>query len=211
MPGLVQRYNISAEHAKLLSTRPSHQRTSHARSPSAARPLAAARAEATSWYAAAVPPLADVQTALRRGRRDPDASQARAFRFYAPLVVFGVLFAIAVLALDPHSIAHRVLARRQGQGRAAELVLCVGTVMGAVGAALLVLRMIIWSVAEIAEMVVEAEAGQRAGGKGNTVELPSSNVLLGMYARDIENAVPTNRHTLFVENRQGNAKASLTS
>ena len=48
MPGLIQRYSASAEHAALLSTRP--------HTPARARPLAAARTEAASWYAAAVPP-----------------------------------------------------------------------------------------------------------------------------------------------------------
>ncbi|KAL6309829.1 hypothetical protein BKA93DRAFT_723038 [Sparassis latifolia] len=182
MPGLVQRYNVSVEYSELLSTTPkdpSVRGPSHLsggrRWRSAAQ--AAIATEASSWYEAACPSSQDLQVVLRRFHDDPDISRELVFGFLCPLFVFGTLFTVCVVALQPRSFAHHILTAPREHLQ--ELMKFGAALFGGLTAGILFLRTAVWCVAEASTAVV-AQAGSGVGRTvRNSETLPSSNVLLG--------------------------------
>ncbi|KAI0667362.1 hypothetical protein C8Q78DRAFT_375012 [Trametes maxima] len=181
MPGLIQRHNAVEEYAALISTNPSsaHRRRTRNLERSDA-PSSGARAalsyEAEEWYEAVCPPLEDVQDFIRRFHADPDFSQDRLFAFLAPLVAFGVLFVVVVVAVQPHSFAHRIL---DAAGDHTEDVLKVGGMLvGGILLSLVTLKCAIWGVAEGASVVLSIESREERG-RRESAGVPSSNMVLG--------------------------------
>ncbi|KAH9948741.1 hypothetical protein B0H21DRAFT_731777 [Amylocystis lapponica] len=176
MPGLVQRYKISSEYAELVSTAPTQRcRTRRGRRWTSAA-TAAISDEASSWYAAACPPLEDIQAVLQRVQADQDFSQERTFRFLSPLLVFGILFATAVVALQPYSFAHHILSAPKEHTR--ELITWGTALVGSLLAGLAILRAVIWCVAEVSDMILVVDRS-RDERQRNTEPLPPASVLLG--------------------------------
>ncbi|KAI0358735.1 hypothetical protein OH77DRAFT_1421178 [Trametes cingulata] len=181
MPGLIQRHNAVAEYAALISTNPSstHRRNRRLRThdeyvPATTR--AAISDEAADWYEAVCPPLEEVQDAIRRFQADPDFSQERVFAFLAPIVVFGALFIVAVIAVQPHSFAHRILDDPSGHTKDVAKVL--GLLSGGISLSVVTLKCVIWGVAELASIVLTLENKEERA-RRESDGLPSSNMVLG--------------------------------
>ncbi|KAH9942563.1 hypothetical protein B0H21DRAFT_824120 [Amylocystis lapponica] len=178
MPGLVQRYKISSEYAELVSTVPTQRSRTHRGRRWTSAATAAISDEASSWYTAACPPLEDLQAVLQRIRVDQDFSQERTFRFLSPLLVFGILFATAVIALQPYSFAHHILSAPKEHTR--EIVTWGMALVGSLLAGLVILRTVIWCVAEVSDMIIVMDR-RRDERERNTKPLPPANVLLGAF------------------------------
>ncbi|THH33531.1 hypothetical protein EUX98_g690 [Antrodiella citrinella] len=151
---LIKRYNQVAEYSELISTKPrtgsssAGIRSRHGRggSPTIAD-------EASGWLEAVCP--SDIQSAVRRFQNHPDLSQEKVFGFLYPIYVFALLFALAVVALQPKSFAHHVLADPRGHPR--EMTLGVAALAGAMLVGLAFLRIVIWGIAVVAVMVVDRQ------------------------------------------------------
>lgn len=180
MPGLVQRYNVSSEYAALLSTSPSPR---HARSRRISdnhhwhSAHTAVTDEASAWFEAVFPPLVDVQDFLRRIQGDPDFSQTRIFAFMCPLVIFGSLFTLCVIALQPETSIHRMVTNPTSHWN--EIAVGCLKLLGGFLAGLAALRTIIWSVAEVSTLIVAIEREDVP--RGNTEHLPNPSVMLGGF------------------------------
>ncbi|KAI0641827.1 hypothetical protein C8Q79DRAFT_1014220 [Trametes meyenii] len=182
MPGLIQRHNAVEEYAALISTNASsaHRRRGRRLEHSIAKTSNAGTTlsdEAEEWYEAVCPPLEDVQDFIRRFHADPDFSQDRVFAFLAPLFAFGVLFVVAVVAVQPHSFAHRIL--DAARDHTAEDVLKVGgMLLGGILLSLVALKCVIWGVAEGASVVLSMENRDERG-RREEAGIPSSGMVLG--------------------------------
>ncbi|KAI0776883.1 hypothetical protein BD413DRAFT_523541 [Trametes elegans] len=182
MPGLIQRYNAVAEYSEFITTNPSstqRRRTRHTTSPngpSSAR--AALSSEAAEWYEAVCPPLEEIQDVLRRFRADPEFSQERVFAFCAPIVVFGALFIVAVVAVQPHSFAHRILDAPGAHTR--DIATFASILVGGVVLSLVVLKCAIWGIAEISSVVMGMETREERE-RRESEGIPSSNMVLGGF------------------------------
>ncbi|KAI0671094.1 hypothetical protein C8Q78DRAFT_1079035 [Trametes maxima] len=164
MPGLVQRHNVIEEYATLISTNPSSIRRRRNRQlerdvgagPSTTR--AALTDEAEEWYEAIY------------------FSQERVFAFLAPLVVFGALFTVVVIAVQPHSFAHRIL--EAPHSRTEDMLKIGGMLAGGILLSLLVLKCATWGVAESSSVVLSMESRSTRSRKERE-GVPSTNMVFG--------------------------------
>lgn len=179
MPGLVKRYHAGAAYAAQLSTNPSTRRALRDEedyTPSSTR--AAISDEAADWYEAVCPPLEEVQDVIRRFHADPDFSQERVFAFLAPIVIFGALFVVAVVAVQPHSFAHRILDNPESSTR--DMLRLVGFLIGGIVLSAVTLKCAVWGIAEISSIILtmktteERRRRERSGA-------PPSNILGGIF------------------------------
>ncbi|KAH9895774.1 hypothetical protein C8Q73DRAFT_689394 [Cubamyces lactineus] len=179
MPGLIHRYNAVAEYSSLVSTNPSstsRRRIQRAQRSETTSTRAALSNEAAEWYDAVCPPLEEIQDAIRRFQSDPDFTQDRTFAFLAPLFVFGALFVVAIVAVQPHSFAHRIL---DAPGdHTPDIMKVTGILFGGVLFSLVILRCIIWGVSEMSTLVVSLESREERRNRERS-GIPSSNLVLG--------------------------------
>ncbi|KAI0364429.1 hypothetical protein BV20DRAFT_859652 [Pilatotrama ljubarskyi] len=181
MPGLIQRHNAVAEYSALISTNPSstHRRNRRLRTDDEYVPTTARMAisnEAADWYEAVCPPLEEVQDVIRRFQADPDFSQDRVFAFLAPIVVFGALFIVVVVAVQPHSFAHRILDDPSGHTR--DMAKVFGLLSGGMLLSLVTLKCIICGVAELATIILTLQNKEKRG-RREREGVPSSDMVLG--------------------------------
>ncbi|KAI0653676.1 hypothetical protein C8Q70DRAFT_1090867 [Cubamyces menziesii] len=179
MPGLIQRHNAVAEYSAMVSTNPSAVHRRHiqrVQRHGATSARAALCNEVSDWYEAVCPPIEEVQDAIRRFQSDPDFTQDRVFTFLAPLFVFGALFVVAVVAVQPHSFAHRILDTPGDHTR--DIAKVTGFLLGGVLLSLVVLRCIIWGVSEISSVIVSLSSTEERRSRERS-GIPSSNLVLG--------------------------------
>ncbi|KAI0325149.1 hypothetical protein GY45DRAFT_1438587 [Cubamyces sp. BRFM 1775] len=179
MPGLIHRYNAVAEYSALVSTNPSsinRRRLQRVPKHEITSTRATLSDEAAEWYDAVCPPLEEVQDAIRRFQSDPDFTQDRTFAFLAPLFVFGALFVVAMVAVQPHSFAHRILDAPGDHTQ--DIAKVAGILLGGVLFSLVILRCTIWGVSEISTVVVSLESREERRNRERS-GIPSSNLVLG--------------------------------
>ncbi|KAI8977846.1 hypothetical protein BD414DRAFT_495810 [Trametes punicea] len=179
MPGLIQRYNAVAEYSALISTNSSSAHRRHARraaGDTAPSTRASLSDEAADWYEAICPPLQEVQDVVRRIQADPDFSQERIFSFLAPIVVFSALFIVAVIAVQPHSFAHRILDAPKDHTE--DIIKFAGILVGGVALSLVALKCIIWGLAELSTMIAALETRDNRSRREDE-GIPTSNLVLG--------------------------------
>ncbi|KAH9848252.1 hypothetical protein C2E23DRAFT_845012 [Lenzites betulinus] len=184
MPGLIQRHNAVAEYSALISTSPSstHRRNRHANRDENYKPAstrAAITDEAADWYEAFCPPLEDIQDVIRRFDADPDFSQDRVFAFLAPIVVFGALFVVAVVAVQPHSFAHRILDSNPTT-HLADIMRLAAILAAGIVLSVVTLKCVVWGVAEISSMILATKTKEEKRRRERSGVPPSeSNLVLG--------------------------------
>ncbi|KAI0631619.1 hypothetical protein C8Q77DRAFT_1127912 [Trametes polyzona] len=179
MPGLIQRYNAVAEYSAFISTNPSSTRQRSRRDNTDHTPTttrAAISDEAAAWYEAMCPPLEDVQDVIRRFHANPDLSQDRVFAFLAPIVVFGALFVVAVVAVQPHSFAHRILDNPSNSRE--DVVRFAGFLAAGILFSVVALKCIIWGIAELSSVILSMENKEERSSRESR-GIPSSNLVLG--------------------------------
>ncbi|KAI0366458.1 hypothetical protein BV20DRAFT_981942 [Pilatotrama ljubarskyi] len=186
MPSLIKRYNAVAEYSALMSTNPSAQlRGRHLRrddSDSTASPTscAALSDEAQEWYEAMCPPLEDWQEVIQRFQDHPEFSQERIFIFFAPFVVFSVLFVVAIIAVQPHSFVHRIL--EQPSNHIGDMVEIFALMSGGLFSGLLTLKCFLWGVAELASVVLAMETKkERRIREGDGIPTSSDTMVLSGF------------------------------
>jgi len=147
---LIKRYNQVAEYSELISTNPRAGRSSAG---IRSRHHGGLSDEASGWLEAVC--VSDIQGAVRRFQNHPDLSQEQIFGFLYPIYIFTLLFALAVVAFQPKSFAHHVLA--DPKGHPSEMALGLAALAGVMLVGLVMLRLIIWSIAKVAVVVVDWE------------------------------------------------------
>lgn len=175
---LIQRYNAGAEYSALISTNPSASSRRRAEDYKPASTRAAISDEAADWYEAVCPPLEEVQDVIRRFHADPEFSQERVFAFLAPIVVFGALFVVAVVAVQPHSFAHRIMGDPAAGGR--ELARFAGFLVGGIVLSVVVLKCAVWGVAEVSTIILSMKTKEEIR-KRERSGAPPSNILGGIF------------------------------
>ncbi|KAI0797047.1 hypothetical protein C8Q75DRAFT_223386 [Abortiporus biennis] len=174
---IVKRYNPSAEYAEMLSTTPHDGGTKQSKNDTWTTAAHNAFSnEASSWYDAVVPSSKDMQDLVHRIHSYSNMTQQTTFEFIYPLCIFATLFAFAVVALQPNSFAHHILANPREHPK--ELGIGALALVGIILGILLILRIIIWATAEIVSTLMK-NASPRVRKKMNTQPLPTTKTLLG--------------------------------
>ncbi|KAI0819770.1 hypothetical protein BC628DRAFT_1400948 [Trametes gibbosa] len=184
MPGLIQRHNAVAEYSALISTSTSstyrrNLRNSRDQNYTPASTRAAITNEAADWYEAFCPPLEDIQDVIRRFDADPDFSQDRVFAFLAPIVVFGALFVVAVVAVQPHSFAHRIL--DDPTTHAGDIMRLAGFLAAGILLSVVTLKCAVWGIAEISTMILATKTKEERNRRERSGAPPSNLVLGGIF------------------------------